>query len=211
MASLRRAKKEAKKRGEIFIDPTKEKKALLRKTNIKVKETNKRLRRLDNKGYYGTFSSRKLFDRLGGKVNALERDVSGKVIAVKLNNKMSITQITAINKATNQFLNSLTSSPKKLESVIEKTKDSMFKTLKTKDDDLTMDDIEFYYNMLGNDDFDYFAEKIGASILWALIDDAIEYNDNQDRFLMRLAPYVDINDIDVRKHAVRLFNKYVGG
>ena len=49
MASLRKAKKQAKKEGRIFIDPTKEKKQLLRDVNQLIKQTNKSLRQLDRK------------------------------------------------------------------------------------------------------------------------------------------------------------------
>lgn len=209
MASLRRAKKEAKKRGEIFIDPTKERKDLIRNINTQLKEVNKRLRRLNNKGYYGTFSSRKLFDRLGGKVNALEKDASGKVTAVKLRKNMSMTDLTAVNKASKQFLESATSSTTRLQKVVRDTKDSIYKTLKIENDKLTMDDIETYYNMLEDKDFDYFNDKIGASAMWSLIDDSIEAEDNQNSFLKRISNYIDINDADVKKKAIALFNKYV--
>ena len=209
MASLRKAKKQAKKEGRVFIDPTKEKKQLLRSVNEQVRETNKRLRQLDKKGFYGSFSSRKLFDRLGGgKINALEK-VNGKVVGVKVNKKMNVTELTAINKATKNFLRSETSTPYKISKVVKNTKKSMYKTLKNKDDDLTMEDVEFYYNMLGDSDFDYFADMIGASDLWALIDDAVESGDNQDRFLSRLGRYITINDVEMKKRAVNLFKKYV--
>lgn len=208
MASLRKAKKQAKKEGRIFVDPTKERKRLLRSVNEQIQETNKRLRQLDRKGFYNSFSSRKLFDRLGGKVNALEK-VNNKVVGIKVNKKMSITDLTAIQKATKNFLRSETSSPYKISKVVKNTKKAMLRTLKSENDDLTMDDIEFYYNMLGDSDFDFFADKIGSSDLWALIDDAIEQGDNQDQFLSRLGRYITLNDVDIRRKAINLFNKYV--
>lgn len=208
MASLRKAKKQAKKEGRVFIDPTKERKQLLRSVNEQIKETNKRVRQLDRKGFYNSFSSRKLFDRLGGKVNALEK-VNNKVVGVKVNKKMSITDLTAIQKATKNFLRSETSSPYKISKVVKNTKKAMLRTLKSENDDLTMDDIEFYYNMLGDSDFDFFADKIGSSDLWALIDDAVEQGDNQDQFLSRLGRYITLNDVDIRRKAINLFNKYV--
>ena len=209
MASLRKAKKQAKKEGRVFIDPTKEKKQLLRSVNEQVRETNKRLRQLDKKGFYGSFSSRKLFDRLGGgKINALEK-VNGKVVGVKVNKKMNVTELTAINKATKNFLRSETSTPYKIGKVVKNTKKAMLKTLKTKNDDLTMEDIEFYYSMLGDSDFDYFADKIGSSDLWAIIDDAVDRGDSEEQFIARLGRYISTNDADVKKKAINLFNKYV--
>ena len=209
MASLRKAKKQAKKEGRIFIDPTKEKKTLLRNVNAQVKETNKRLRQLDRKGFYNSFASRKLFERLGsGKLNALEKQ-GKKIIGIKVKKSLSITDLTAISRATRNFLQSSTSTPYKTKRVIKDTKKSMFKTLKIKNDDLTMEDIESYYEMLGDKDFDSFNELIGASEMWAIIDESIDAGDNRNQFLKRLTSHITLNDVDLRKKAINIFNKYV--
>lgn len=209
MASLRKAKKQAKKEGRIFIDPTKERKTLLRNVNEQVKETNKRLRQLDRKGFYNSFSSKKLFERLDtNKINALNK-VNGKVVGINVNKKMNITQLTMIQKATRNFLGSATSTPHRTMKVIKDTKKSMFKTLKLKNDNLTMEDIESYYEMLGDKDFDAFNDKIGASEMWAIIDESIDAGDNKSAFLKRLSSHITLNDVDLRKKAINLFNKYV--
>ena len=208
MASLRKAKKQAKKEGRVFVDPTASRKKLLRSVNQNVKETNRRLRALDRKGFYNSFSSKKLFDRLGGRINALQK-INNKVVGINIRKNMNITELTAIQKATNNFLASATSTPFKTKQVIARTKESMFKTLKTKDNSLTMEDVESYYEMLGDKDFDSFNEKIGASAMWAIIDDAISEGDNQNQFLKRLSNFITLNDVDLRKKAINLFNKYV--
>lgn len=209
MASLRKAKKQAKKEGRIFIDPTKEKKDLLRIVNAQVKETNKRLRQLDRKGFYNSFSSKKLFERLGsGRINALEKS-GDKITGIKVKKNLTVTDLTAISKATRNFLNSSTSSPFKTKRLIRETKKSMFKTLKMKNDKLTMEDIETYYDMLGTEDFDYFADKYGSSEVWAVIEEAKEAGDNQNEFLKRFNTVITLNDVDVKRKAINLFNKYV--
>ena len=71
---MRKSKKQAKKEGRIFIDPTKERKELTRDINQLIKQTNKNLRSLNKKGFYNSFSSKKLFERLRGKVNALMKE-----------------------------------------------------------------------------------------------------------------------------------------
>ena len=209
MASIRKAKKQAKKEGRIFIDPTKERKRVLRDLTAQVKETNKRLRQLDRKGFYNSFSSKKLFERLGtNRLDALER-TGNKITGIKIKKKLSVTDLTYMSKATKNFLKSATSSPYRTQKVIRDTKKSMFKTLKIKDDKLTMEDIENYYEMLGDNDFDSFNEKIGASEMWAIIDDAIESGDNQNQFLNRINRLITLNDVDLKQKAINLFNKYV--
>ena len=210
MASLRKAKKQAKKMGIPFKVPeVVKRKKLETKVKAQIKETNKRLRALDKKGFYNSFSSKKLFERLGGKYDALDR-VNGKVTGVRIRKNMNMTDLTAVQKATKQFLKSATSTPFKTKAVIRRTKESMYKTLKTKDNKLTREDIETYYEMLGNNDFDYFNEKIGASSMWALIDESIENEDNQRQFLNRINSLISLNDEDIKKKAINLFKNYVG-
>ena len=109
-----------------------------------------------------------------------------------------------------QFLKSKTSTVKG----IEKTRDNTIKSIQaTMSEDkkglVNYEDAEFYYDMFGNDDFNYFADKIGASTLWALIDEAIEYDYSEDEWLNSLSNYITFNDLDVRERAIRLYEKYV--
>lgn len=210
MASIRKAKKQAKKEGRVWVEPEKLKRRKLQKqVQQQVDIVNKRLRRLDKKGYYNSFSSKKLFERLdSSKFNALQK-INGKVVGIKLRDDMTITDLNAVSRASRNFLAGATSTPERLQKTIRKTKESMYRTLKVKDDELTMEDIENYYEMLGDKDFDAFNEKIGASSIWALIDDAVEDNDDLTAFLHRMNNLISLNDVDLRKKAVKLFNKYV--
>lgn len=210
MASLRKAKKQAKKEGRVFVEPEKlKRRSLAKAVERQVSLVNKRLRRLDKKGFYNSFSSKKLFERLGGeKFNALQK-INGKVVGIKIRDDMSITQLNAVSRASRNFLASATSTPDRLNRVIKKTKESMFRTLKIKDDNLTMDDIENYYDMLGDKDFDYYNEKFGASTMWSVIEDAIEANDDQQAFIKRMNGLLTLNDKEMTDRVIRLFNKYV--
>lgn len=215
MASLRKAKKQAKKEGRLFVDSTKERKQLEKIVDKNIRETNRRLRALDRKGYYNSFSSKILFERLGAK-NSLQT-LGDKVIGVKRRKTKNMTYLSYLNRATRNFLASETSTPKRVESVIERTKKSMYATLKTENNNLTMEDIENYYELLGDKDFDFFNDKygnkenyVGASELWSLIDEAKEKDMSQQGFLNMLYNYsVNVKDKDIRKKAINLFNKYV--
>lgn len=210
MASIRKAKKLAKKEGRTWVEPeVVKKRKLFKQVQQQVNIVNKRLRRLDKKGYYNSFSSKKLFERLGSsKFNALQK-INGKVVGIKLNSKMKITDLNAVSRASRNFLSSATSSPERLQKVIKQTKSAMYKTLKVKDDKLTMEDIENYYDMLGDKDFDAFNDKIGASSMWALIDEAVENEDDLSGFLHRINNLISLNDVDLKRKAINLFNKYV--
>lgn len=203
MASIRKAKKLG-----IYKAPkyTKERSLLLDETRRLVDQANRRLKGLKNAGYDRTWASKKLINRLDTKIlKAYSK--SGKITVRKT---LTNTQLKAIQKATKQFLESKTS---KVKGIIE-TKDATIKSIQAtlseeKRGLVTEEDAEFYYDMLGDNDFDFFAEKLGSSTLWQLIEDAIENNDSEDEWINRLSNYITIEDLDIRERAIRLYNKYI--
>lgn len=204
MASIRKSKKLG-----IYKAPkyTKERAELLKETRDLVDKANRRLKGLKNAGYEGTWASRKLEKRL--EASTLKAwDKSGKI---KIRKNMTNTQLIAIQKKTKQFMESKTSKASGIRDVRKTTIDSLRATF-SKDVALSDIDVETAYDMLSDNDFDYFNndERIGASTLWALIEDAIEYEQTENTFLNRLLNmYESSNDKDARLRAKRLYEKYV--
>lgn len=190
---------------------------LIKQVRKQVKATNRKLKNLDSKGFYNSFSSKKLFERLGGS-NSMLKMSDGKVLGVKIKKNVTMTDLHKLAKATKNFLQSETSTPRSIKNVVKRTKESMYKTLsmdpKRK---IEMADIEAYYDMLGDKDFAFFntEDKIGASSMWALIDTAInakEKNENynkEDFIKMFGTTNIDINDDDIRDKLINIYNKYV--
>ena len=206
MVSIRKAKKLG-----IYKKPSYDKK-LYMQTVEQVNKVNKRLRSLQKEGYYNSYASKKLFTRLDVKnLDVLERTKKGSHVSrIKLNNRLTNTDLIAIQKATKQFLVSKTSTAKGIRSVESNVKESLYQSLKLDaDTEITEDDIEDFYNMLSNNDFDYFSDKIGASALWYLIEDAKELYADENEFINMLNQYITVSDEDVRNKAIRLYNKYV--
>ena len=73
------------------------------------------------------------------------------------------------------------------------------------------EDAEKFYEMFGEDNFSNIADKIGASALQAVIEDAIEENDSSSDFIKRIETYagLSMNDLDIRESANVLYEKYV--
>lgn len=167
---------------------------------------NARLKSLERKYQSGTWASRKLMNRLDKSVlNAWQ---GGRI---KIRKGMTNTQLRAVEKAINQFLVSKTSTKKGIGEVKQSTLDSLKITL-SKTQEMTDEEVEQAYEMLGDSDFDYFnkSDRIGASALWVLIDDAIESNMNESTFVDILSRYMDFsNDLDAKERASRLYQKYV--
>ena len=108
-------------------------------------------------------------------------------------------------------MTSQTSKVSGIKKVKESTLDSLRATL-SKDIELDEMDVETAYEMLSNKDFDYFnnADRIGASTMWALIEDAKEYNQTEDTFISRLLNmYNSSNDLDAIERAKRLYDRYI--
>lgn len=178
---------------------------LERQVRKEVAQANQRLKSLERRYKRGTWASKKLMNRLdSGTLNAWQRG------RIKVGKNLTSTQLRAIDKATRQFLESKTSTKKGIRETSQKTKESIKSTLSEDMRDRVSDeDAEFYYDMLGDNDFDYFSDKIGASTLWVLIDEAIDNSDSESAWLSRLSSYIELNDLDVRDRAVRLYDKYV--
>lgn len=208
MTSIRKAKK---------LGLYKQKKVdtnLYKRVQKQVSEVNERLVKLRKSDEYGSWASKKLFNRLDTKnLDVLQKTRKGekKVKRIKLNKNLSNTDLRAIEKATGQFLHSKTSTMKGINIVKNKTINAIRNTLSLEDGKkVTKEDAEYYYDMLANKDFDWFNDKIGASTMWTLIDDAIENNDSESDWIKRLETHaMTMNDMDARERAIRLYEKYI--
>lgn len=208
MTSIRKAKKLG------IYKPKKVDAVLYRDVKKQVEEVNKRLTRLKKSGEYGSWASKKLFNRLDTKnLDVLERQRTGEkqVQRIKLTKNLTNTDLRAIEKATGQFLKSKTSTARGIRITKNKTIKSIQDTLSLEQGrKVNEDDAEYYYDMLADKDFDWFNDKIGASTMWALIEDAIENNDSESDWIKRLENHVmTMNDVDARERALRLYEKYI--
>lgn len=177
---------------------------LEKETRKLVSKANARLDSLQRRYKSGTWASKKLANRLSS--NKMNMWSKGKI---KLGKNPTKAQMIGLNKAINQFLQSQTSTKRGIQEVKRKQIESIRLRRSVEDDEFTEEDAEDFYDMFGDNDFAYFADKIGASKLQEIIYDAIRANDSEDNFLDRLELYIELNDLDIREKAIRLYNKYV--
>lgn len=171
-----------------------------------ITQANARLDALQRHHKAGTWASKKLYNRLSNNKMKLIR--AGKI---KLPKTPTRTQLLAVNKAATQFLNSATSTHRGIMSVKRKTIETLRGTLSTEEKQISSKDAELFYEMFGEENFSAIADKIGASTLQACLEDAIDENDSEDSFIKRLEIYggVEMNDLDIRENAKKLYDKYV--
>lgn len=186
------------------LSTTKSTDRLEKETRKLVSKANARLDSLQRRYKSGTWASKKLANRLSSnKLNMWTK--KGKI---KTGKNLTKAQLIGLNKAINQFLNSQTSTKKGI-STWKKNQVESIKLNRSDDPDFTEEDAEDFFTMFGDNDFDFFASKIGASSLQEIIYDAMRENDSEDEFVARLSLYIEINDLDIREKAIRLYEKYV--
>ena len=116
-----------------------------------------------------------------------------------------------ILKESKKFLESKASTKKGIEEIKQRAKTTLKETLSDIDVNITDQDVDDYYSMFEDNDFNNFIKETGltASEVWAIMDDAVRSDDTENNFINRLNTFINIQDEDIRKRAIRLYNKYV--
>ena len=170
------------------------------------KRANQRIVRLEREFGKDTWATKKLRDKL----EADPLQAWSKTGRVKVNKSMTTTQMKATIKATQQFLNSKTSTKRGIKQVKKTTIKQLAKSLGTDDEDLTNEEAEALYDMLSDDYVTDILKYIPASNFWALIEDAKEAGDSQESFISRISDYIEFgNDVDMRNKLIMIYEKYV--
>jgi hypothetical protein len=170
------------------------------------KRANQRIVRLEREFGKDTWATKKLRDKLATE----PLQAWSKTGRVKVNKSMTTTQMKATIKATQQFLNSKTSTKRGIKQVKKTTIKQLAKSLGTDDEDLTNEEAEALYDMLSDDYVTDILKYIPASDFWALIEDAKEAGDSQESFISRISDYIEFgNDIDMRNKLIMIYEKYV--
>lgn len=170
------------------------------------KRANQRIVRLEREFGKDTWATKKLRDKL----EAEPLQAWSKTGRVKVNKSMTTTQMKATIKATQQFLNSKTSTKRGIKQVKKTTIKQLAKSLGTDDEDLTNEEAEALYDMLSDDYVTDILKYIPASDFWALIEDAKEAGDSQESFISRISDYIEFgNDVDMRNKLAMIYEKYV--
>lgn len=154
-----------------------------------VRKANQRISRIENKYGdnmgMGSWGVRNLYDALdNGVVNGISQ-LSGKI---QINKNMKPTQLKAIQKATQQFLESKTSTLKGINETKKAVRDGIKKSLSNPSPDrsgaieVSDADAEVLYSFLEDKTLRSTVEKIGASDVWNFLINAKEHQEQGDAF-----------------------------
>lgn len=187
------------------IEMTQEQAELFRELTKLSKRANQRLVRLEREFGKDTWASKRLRNKLESEpIQAWTR--SGRV---RVNKKMTITQLKATIKATNQFLNSKTSTKRGIKEVRKKQIETIQSRFDIDDKDFTYEDAEDFYDIF-SDEYSWILSYMTPSEFQAMVEDAIENRDSENDWVKRLEDYITIgNDVDLRNKAIKLYRKFV--
>lgn len=175
-----------------------------------IEMTNRKLNRLDSAGLYGSYASKKLLRTIQKEPRVKYN--RGKRAKVTVNvKKLNASQIRYYQKVFTSFLESKTSSAFGIKDAESRTRAKLKESLsEIRDEDLTEQDVEDFYTLVEDNDFRYFADKIGDSDIYILVNEAKSRDLKKRPFYEMLKQYMTVNTKEARDSARRLYEKYVG-
>lgn len=174
-----------------------------------IEMTNRKLNRLESAGVYNKYASKKLLRTIRNE-SPIKYN-KGKRVKVTVNVKqLNPSQIRYYQKVFTSFLESKTSSAFGIKDVESRTREKLKQSLsEIRDEDLTEQDVEDFYTLVEDNDFRYFADKIGDSDIYILVNEAKSRDLKKRPFYEMLKQYMTINTKEARDAARRLYEKYV--
>ena len=173
---------------------------------------NRKLMILERNRMLNTYSSKKLINRIG-RDNAITYDRKSKTAKIKVNvYKLNTSQLRYYQKVFDSFLKSKTSTPIGITETRAKAKESMRESLgEIVDREATEEDVDDFYNIVMDEDYNMLADMIDPSEMYALVSAAKDNNMTEDKFMTMVKNHITTNNEDTRNAAKRIYNKFIRG
>lgn len=177
-----------------------------------MEKTNKALNQLEKVRAYGKYSSRKVLDLANAPAFKYKRRSLKKFKLAKSPSKLTKSEQLLYLKSFEKFLKSETSKVSGIKRAESEVKERVKKSLgEIAEKKLTDEDVEDFYDMMHDSDFNHITNYISPSDEFALIQEAKEQDYTEDKFTKALAQISNIENPseDFRNKAIKLYNKYV--
>ena len=173
-----------------------------------VAKANKRIRNIEKSYGEDSWAINQLYNKL--RDNQLVNGINKQGL-VRVNKNMSNIQLRAIQKATNEFLESKTSKLGGIKSTIKDVKNSLKATYGDMGNRLTNKEINTLYDLVEDKNKRIMTEQIGASDLWATLVQAKEQGLSKNQFedLINRRSQADLNDLDAKQFLEDIYSNYV--
>lgn len=172
-----------------------------------VKRANQRIQKLQGRYGESSWAINQLYEKIDNKnVNGISTMTGN----IRISKNMSEIQLKAIQKATNTFLESQTSTLRGVKKAIGNMQDAIKANYSDMNKQLSDKDAEMLYSFLESKETRGTVERIGASDTWTRAIQAKEKNLSKDKFIdLFKNAKVDINDEDIRKNLETIYYKYM--
>lgn len=179
--------------------------------SVSIERTNRKLKSLQSSGLLGKYASKELISALKNNPNVIfDKSKKNQIIKLKTSD-ISPSQARYLQKSLKKFIQNKTSTPMGITDVRRRSRETLKETLTQLTDDVITDsDLDDFYDLVVEDDYKYFADKVPDSLeIFILINEARDQNLTEDGFIDLLKKYMTINSEDARQRASRLYNKWV--
>ncbi len=183
--------------------------------NDEIRKANKRLIRMNKHGYQGKWAAKTLFNRLD-VVEGITTKGRTRLKLIKPGRELSIGDIKEIQKAIKFFKESKVSTIKGIKRAEERTKATIRDRLTEYDletglpiKEPSKKDVEAFYNLFENKDYQRLIEYIPPSDLDKLLNKAKEMNKSPKDFIYDAQFILDIEDEDIKGALMRVYKLYL--
>lgn len=179
-----------------------------------VERANRQLRKLEQAGELSTYSARKLQKNIAPTRGVtVSRRTSRKRPTqkrIKVSSAIARGDKLYLQKQLKTFLESETATTTGVRRKRERVRKNIRKGLgELVDRRLTNKDVDDFYDLLYDEDFKYFSDKMSESDVYALLDEAKEENRNVRGFIKNLeTEQMTMNSAEAQEKAKRLYRKF---
>ena len=177
-----------------------------------IKQVNKALKSLREEDLYKeSVAVENLFNLLESNTVNLKQTKSGNVSIVGINKK-SLTQLTAITKAINEFKKNPTSTVKGMKELYKERKEELRGWLEDKEfvDSLGYDDLRKIYSVFQSNEYERTSKSFDSKSFFTVYTQAIDEKWTKRRFMREVKHYIDYgNDESLKEDIKTIYDDYI--
>lgn len=182
------------------------------KLRSRVRKVNRALAALRKTGLYDeSIAVENIFNMLESKAVGVTRTQAGNVSLRSIKGK-TMTQVTAIEKAIDQFVKNKTSTVKGMEELFNERRDELARMFDDKEfvDQLTNKDLRHIYSVFQSREYDRENKRFDSKSFFTTYIQAIDEKKDKEWFLKEMKTYQDIGqDEDLREAVEKIYDTYI--
>lgn len=182
------------------------------KLRSKVRKVNRALAALRKEGLYDeSVAVENIFNYLESKPVDVDKTKAGNISLRSLKGK-SMTQMTGIQKAIDQFIKNKTSSVKGMNELYEERRSELERMFDDKDfvDQLSYKDIKKIYSVFKSNEYKRNDRRFDSKSFFTLYTQAMDEKMSKDKFIKEMDYYIESGeDVDLKEDIIKIYDKYI--